>query len=499
MGVNITEILIGIVVLFVALYFYLIRTYDYWKSRNVVGPEPRLFFGTLKDPILGKCSAAQYVKNVYEQFPDEPMIGVYARSEPVLILNDMDLIKDMLIKDFKCFMDRGMQMSEKHEPLTAHLFGLEAKRWRPLRTKLTPVFTSGKLREMFHLLIQCANQLDAYLDQVDGKSVDIRDISAKFATDVIGVCAFGLQANALTDEKSTFREMGKRIFNTGWKNVMKFRILSNLPKLFDIIGGYFVDHELTKFFTDLTRDTVEYRKKNNINRHDFIDLLMMIKDEPSIAGDIELTDSLMAAQLFVFFIAGFETSSSTMSNCLLELALNHEIQDKLRKEIQAELSNTNNAVTYDGIKNMKYLDKVVNETLRKYPPVPVIMRKSTAPYTFRGTEVSIPVATRVWIPIFAIQRDPKYYPNPDKFDPARFDEETIDQRPNMTFLSFGSGPRNCIGERFGRMQTKVGLVKILQNHSVDVCDETDRNYEIHPNVFLLTPKNGVIVKVNKQR
>lgn len=68
----------------------------------------------------------------------------------------------------------------------------------------------------------------------------------------------------------------------------------------------------------------------------------------------------MAAQLFVFFIAGFETSSSTSSNCLFELALNHNVRDKLRKEIKEELSKTEGVMTYDGIKNMEYLDKVVN-------------------------------------------------------------------------------------------------------------------------------------------
>ncbi|KAK0073809.1 hypothetical protein PV325_009196 [Microctonus aethiopoides] len=475
------ELFIGIVTLLIGLYYYLIRNFNFWKSCNVVGPKPIPFFGTIKDLMFSKYSIAVYLKKVYEEFPNAPMIGVYTRSEPVLILNDMDQIKNVLIKDFKSFVDRGMRMNEKHLPLNAHLFNLEAKRWRPLRTKLTPVFTSGKLREMFHLLIECANQLDDYLNRVEEMSVDVRDITAKFATDVIGVCAFGLQANALADEESIFRKMGKLIFKTDWKNILKFQIHALSPRLFDLIGHFLVDHGLNQFFLDLTRDTVEYRRKNHINRHDFIDLLMAIKDQPNKIGDIELTDSLMAAQLFVFFIAGFETSSSTMSNCLFELALNHKIRDKLRKEINEELSKTGGVITYEGIKKMDYLDKTVNETLRKYPPVPVIMRKSTTPYTFPETKVSIATGTRIWIPIFAIQRDPKYFPNPDVFDPERFNQDAIESRPHMTFLSFGDGPRNCIGARFGRMQTKVGLVKILQNHTVDVCEKTDKNYELDQN------------------
>nr|UEN71149.1 cytochrome P450 4AV17 [Meteorus pulchricornis] len=498
MGLDTTELLICFTTLLAALYYYLTSNFDFWTSRNVKGPKPIPIFGTVKDIMFNKYSIGSYLKSIYDQYPNEPMIGIYTHHEPVLVLNDMEMIKTILIKDFKSFVDRGMGMHEKYEPLTAHLFNLEPKRWRPLRTKLSPVFTSGKLREMFYLLIECANQLDTYLEKVDGKSVDIREISAKFMTDTIGVCAFGLQANALADEDSTFRKMGKRIFENSLKNAFKFRLRNFAPRIFDIIGGYLVDNELTQFFLDLTRDTVEFRKKNGVNRHDFIDLLMALQNEPSKVDDIELTNSLMAAELFVFFIAGFETSSSTSSNCLFELAQNHGIRDKLRKEIHEELSKTEGVVTYEGIKNMQYLDKVVNETLRKYPPVPVLMRKSTSPYTFPGTKVSIPVDTKVWIPIFATQRDPKYYPNPDVFDPERFSDEAMKTRPHMTFLSFGEGPRNCIGARFGRMQTKVALVKILQNYTVDVSDKTDKNYEINQKMFLLTPKNGIYLTIKRQ-
>ncbi|KAH0547200.1 cytochrome P450 6j1-like [Cotesia glomerata] len=491
------ELIIGLVVVLILLYYYFTSTYNFWQERGVIGPKPTVLFGTIKDVILGRLSVGSYLKKVYDEYPNEPMVGIFTRWEPVLILNDMELIKNVLIKDFKFFMDRGMRIYEKHEPLTAHLFFIESKRWRALRPKMTPVFTSGKLKDMFYLLTQCADQLDKYLDQFDGKEVDIREISARFTTDTIGVCAFGLQANALAEEDSLFRKMGKKIFEPSWKNMIKFRVRNFAPQLFEVIGGLFEDRELHDFFVGITRDTIEYRKKNGISRHDFVDLLAMMKDSWN-NEEFELTDELLAAQLFVFFIAGFETSSSTMSNCIFELAMNHEVQDKLREEIKEEMERNNGVITYEGIKNMKYLDKVFNETLRKYPPVTSVMRKTTSPYTFPGTKVTIPTGTNVWIPSFAIQRDPKYYPNPDVFDPERFSEEEIAKRPAMAFLSFGDGPRNCIGARFGQMQTKVGIVKILQNHKADACEKTDKNYTINPRSFLLAPVNGVVVKIIKQ-
>lgn len=74
------------------------------------------------------------------------------------------------------------------------------------------------------------------------------------------------------------------------------------------------------------------------------------------------------------------------------------------------------------------------------------MRKTTTSYTFPGTDVTIPKGIRVWIPNFAIQRDSKYFPEPHVFDPERFTEEAIKSRPTMSFLSFGEGPRNCVGK-----------------------------------------------------
>lgn len=281
-----TEILICIIVVLLMIYYWLVATYDFWEKHGIPGPKPIAIFGTVKDMMLGKYAIGNYLDVVYKEFSNEPMVGLYVGREPVLMLNDMELIKTVLIKDFKSFMDRGMHKHEKEEPLAAHLFNLEAKRWRPLRTKLTPVFSSGKLKEMFYLLIECADELDKCFDRYDGQSVDVREICAKFSTDVIGLCAFGLQANALADEESTFRQMGKRIFCVNFKRILQFYIMNLAPSLYDIFGKWFVDKELIEFFSDIAKDTVEYRKKNNIIRHDFIDLLSALKDEPSIAGDI---------------------------------------------------------------------------------------------------------------------------------------------------------------------------------------------------------------------
>ncbi|KAK0175418.1 hypothetical protein PV327_009169 [Microctonus hyperodae] len=485
--------------IFVAIYYYLTSTYKQWEKLGVPGPKPTAPFGNISSVIMGKNSIGTYFKEVYDIYKDEPIVGIYKGRQPAIVINDLDLIKDVMIKDFSKFSDRGQETFEKHEPLSIHLFALEPKRWRLLRAKLSPIFTSGKLKDMFYLLIECANQMEQYLNKIDDEIVDMREIPARFTTDVIGVCAFGLQANAIQDESSLFRQMGKRIFALNFKTVVRFVCGFFLPSLHRHFTGYFTrDPVMDNFFISLTKETMEYRKKNNINRRDFIDLLLALKEQPIIAGeDIELTDELLAAQLFVFFAAGFETSSTTIGNTLYEMAMNPSIQSKLRAEIRDELTKSNRKYVYENIYNMKYMTKVIKETLRKYPTVPFLSRRSPVPYKFAGTNITIPARTKIWVSVFGIQKDPKYYPNPEVFDPERFSEENIESRHEMAFLPFGKGSRNCIGERFAYMQMKVGLMKILENHVVEVCEKTDKTYEIDKRGIIIIPKNGIFLRFKK--
>lgn len=285
---NIVEILAGFAILFLVLYYYVTMTFDFWSSRGIPGPKPIPVLGNFKKILLNTLSLGDYLTEEYHKFKNEPMFGIFARRTPVLVVRDPEYIKDILIKDFTSFSDRGMTIHEKIEPLSQHLFSLEPARWRPLRTKLSPVFTSGKLKEMFYLLIECADHFEQYLKRYMEKNsvIECRELSAKFTTDVIGVCAFGLQMNSLGDEDSEFRKYGRKIFEPTFTKTLKFRIREGAPWLFRLLGPLMYDHDLNDFFINTMVQTMDYRKKNNIRRNDFVDLLMKIKDNPSEIGDI---------------------------------------------------------------------------------------------------------------------------------------------------------------------------------------------------------------------
>jgi cytochrome P450 family 6 len=130
-----------------------------------------------------------------------------------------------------------------------------------------------------------------------------------------------------------------------------------------------------------------------------------------------------------------------------ELAMNQDIQDRLRDVINEVLSKHNGEATNDAILEMKYLDMVFNETMRRYPIVDRQLRKCVKDFQIPNTKLVIPAGTGMLIPIYAIHHDEKYWENPNKFDPERFTDENVKKQIPYTYLPFSEGPRQCIGLR----------------------------------------------------
>ncbi|XP_017891081.1 cytochrome P450 6a2-like [Ceratina calcarata] len=493
------QILLGLGAVLIGLLYYYSTTFAFWQNRGIIGPKPIAVVGNFLNVALRKMSLGDQIHEWYKQYKNETVFGLFEGNSPVLVINDLDLIKDVLIRDFSLFADRGFKIFPKIEVLGEHLFLLEPKRWRLMRNRLSPIFTSGKLREMFPLLEECAQNLEKYLDYVaeSGKDVEVRDLTAKYTTDVIGSCAFGITMNALNDDNSEFRQMGRKMFKPTFRFYIRDTLKRMWPSLYEIFGPYLQNKEVDSFFVNLISETMKYRKEHNVSRPDFVNMLMEVKEHPEKMDNIEITDALLAAQAFVFFVAGFETSSTTMSHALYELAQNQDMQNKLREEITENFAKNNGISSYDQLKELKYLDKVFKETLRKYPVLGVLNRKAMENYTFKGTKITIPENQMVMIPVMGIHRDPAIYPDPDKFDPERFNEDAVAARHPMSYLPFGDGPRNCIGARFAQFQSKLGLAMILHKHKVEVCENTTIPYKSEPKSFLLQLKGGVHLRVAK--
>ncbi|XP_050069678.1 probable cytochrome P450 6a14 [Anopheles maculipalpis] len=459
------------------LYYYVRRRYSYWKDKGIPQLEPTIPLGNLKG-VGSTRSFAELLDEAYQRFLGQsPVTGMYFLTSPILLVTDLDLAKQMLVKDFHRFHDRGMYVNERDDPLSGHLFSIGGERWRYLRNKLSPTFTSGKIKSMFITIREIGDEFlasfDKYIDQ--DEPIDIKLLCQCFTCDVVGSCAFGLQCNSLKNEGSKLLDIGDKVFRQGPLRMIYSIAIGIFPSLSRALRLPALPGEVSSFFRPLVRSTVEHRERNAIERPDFLNLLIQLKNKGTVEDDSQeglekLTLDEVSAQAFVFFFAGFETSSTTLSFALFELANNAEIQERVRAEVLEKLKLHDGQITYDALKEMTYLDQVINETLRLYTPVPQLMRVSNEPYHLPTLNVTLDKGTMVFIPVHSYHHDPAIFPDPKRFDPDRFAPESINSRHSYAFLPFGEGPRNCIGMRFGLLEVKFGIVQLLSK----LCLSVDR-------------------------
>lgn len=388
------------------------------------------------------------------------------------------------------------------------LLTLEGQDWRDRRVKLSPIFTSGKMKMMFESVDSIGERLIDVLNVKTKTSgmLEMRELAAQYTSDVIGNVAFGLDCKCwycdllsklyfktlltgLEDPNSEFLKYGRRLFDLTAYEAIKFFITVGFPDLCRKLHVVVNAKESTDFFLNTFLQTFEYREKNKIKRNDFVSMLLSLKDS--------FTPSELAAEGFLVFAAGFETSSTLVTFTLYELALNPDIQKRLRDEIKTGLDENGGKLSYDLLFGFKYLDMVVNESLRKFPPIPSSIRKCNQEYKIPGTDLIVPEGTPMELPVYSLQHDPEYFPEPEKFDPERFSPEKVEARNPFTFLPFGEGPRNCIGMRFGMMQSKVAIVKLLQNYELSTCDKTTIPMKFVPSSPFLAPVGGMWLELKK--
>jgi len=306
---------------------------------------------------------------------------------------------------------------------------LSGKEWRERRYKLTPTFTSQKMKNMFGIIDLIGTKLVSVVESAIAVNaeIELHEFLVLFTTDIISDVAFGLDSNCLENPNSEFRKYGKEVLDLTPLGFLKFFFTTSFPELSRKMHVTVHKQSVIDFFHNLFRQNMEHRERTNVVRKDFLQILLELKKTSG------LTISELAAECFIFYIGGFETSSSLMTFVLYELALNPDIQQRLRHEI----SESAESLTYETLFGFKYLDMVCNETLRKYPPAYLITRNSTKDFKIPNTEMVIPANTDININVMSIHRDPEYWPEPDKFDPERFTPENIQNRIPSTFIPFG--------------------------------------------------------------
>jgi cytochrome P450 family 9 len=365
------------------------------------------------------------------------------------------------------------------------------------------------MKMMFGMVSECAQDFINHFESKlqNGKIVvNAREVFARYTIDGISTAALGFKGDCIENEESSLLKIAK--------STVEFKLTSNLKmilariskKLYIMLGLQFFPKEIYPFFEKVIIDAMKEREARNIFRPDVIQLLIQLKkgqlesqakeDEKDLANfsanieynvgsknqkQINWVKEDFMAQGAIFFIAGFDTTKNLLQMTSYELAKNKNVQQELIEEVDEVLATLNGKpVTYEALHKMKFLDAVISESLRLWPPSPFTNRSCNKDYNLdlgNGEIVKIKSGEDIYIPIMSIHRDPKYFSDPLTFDPHRFGDDKKDSIIAGSYIPFGYGPRVCIGSRFALMEAKLLIFNILSKFTIEVCDKTPKKLE----------------------
>ncbi|XP_037941623.1 cytochrome P450 6g1-like, partial [Teleopsis dalmanni] len=362
---HLTEVLAVSVVFLSIVWLWLQHHYSYWKRQNVPYIKPLPLFGNFKNVITWDVDICAHFQNLYnhKNAIDQPVVGLFMFNKPCLLVRDLEIVKSVLIKDFNKFSNRFAASDPHSDSLGANnLFFAKNPKWKEIRVKLTPVFTSGKMKQMFPLVEEVGRELDKYLSslpidpETNAIMKEVKDLNTLFTTDVIATVAYGIRANSMINPDGDFRTNGKRIFEFTRRRAFEFTAMFFMPSIVKLFGFKVFSKDTTNFLRETINYVISERIKSGTTRNDLIDILVNFRKEAEASKDKNhfiLEGDCLVAQAAIFFSAGFETSSSAMSFSLYELARHPKLQERLREEIREAFQSNNGVITYDIIKDMK--------------------------------------------------------------------------------------------------------------------------------------------------
>lgn len=305
-----TNFLIACFLLLSTFIYWINRRQDYFKNLNVPFVPSTPLLGVFKEAVLGKIGIYDHVAAIYNRpdVKDKPFFGMFLFHKPSLMINDPELIKKILVKDFASFANR-YSGSDVHDPLgNNNLFSIKMPLWKNMRGKLSPFFSSGKLKMMYYLLDKISDDMIKHvnkrLDQ-DGKvELEMKELASLYSTDVIASCAYGVEANCLENPNSEFRKAGAAMFAPTLKRKIEFPVFFMLPQLMKLFNFTLFSSATTKFIQEMVPSVMNDREKRGAKRNDLIDTLLDLKHIGIANDDPELSMDMLMAQAAVFFAAG---------------------------------------------------------------------------------------------------------------------------------------------------------------------------------------------------
>ncbi|KAK0152756.1 Thromboxane-A synthase [Merluccius polli] len=464
--------------------------------------------------------------------------GYYIGRRPIVVLADPDMIRQVMVKGFSTFPNR-LNNNFAPKPMSDCLLMLRDEQWRRVRGILTPSFSSAKMREMVPLINTATdvlmNNLNAHADS--GQAFDFHRCSGCFTMDVIASVAFGTQLDSQSNPDDPFVHNGQKFFGfTFFKPIILISMM--FPFLLTLLRRVLPQRRdtVSTFFTQSIRGIIRQRDEQppEQRRRDFLQLMLDARsggesvsledfdvvDRTHAHSDTQpdpvrdpsspsrppppptaaqkkkrwLTEDEVVGQAFIFLLAGYETSSNTISFACYLLATHPECQRRVQLEVDG-FFHRHDSLDYTNVQELKYLDMVFCEALRLYPPGFRYGRTVDEDCEISGQ--LFPKGATIEFSIGFLHYDPEHWPDPQRFIPERFTAEAKANRHPFVYLPFGAGPRSCVGIRLAQLEVKMALVNVLHRFNLVACSETQVPLELKSDVTL-GPKTGIFLKITKR-
>jgi cytochrome P450 len=363
------------------------------------------------------------------------------------LLNKPEYVQDVLVTQSSKFM-KSRIMQRAKVLLGEGLLTSEGQVHLRQRRLAQPAFHRQRIAGYAATMVQCARRTAG--KWTDGETRDISEDMMRLTLAVVAQTLFG------ADVDSDANEIGQALTDVlGMFNLMLIPFADLLQKLPLPSMRRF---ERARSFLDKTiYDIVNERRKTDEDRGDLLSMLLLAQDEQGDGGS--MTDTQVRDEALTLFLAGHETTANALTWSWYLLSQHPEVEARMRAELQTVLEGR--APTFDDLPQLRYTEMIFAESMRLYPPAWAISRLVTEDHF--AADYRIPAGSIVMMSPYVMHRNPKYFPEPERFDPQRWTPEARETRPKFSYFPFGGGPRVCIGERFAWTEGVLVLATIAQN------------------------------------
>ena len=453
------EVMALLVLLFLLFYRMVTKNFDKWERAGIAFKPGHFPYGSV-NIFKEKKNFAQHIIDMTNEFKEERFFGWFMFGKPMLMINDVELVKNIKVKDFSHFVDpqdehtakMGRMGGDLDRLINQHVGNAKGEEWKDVRSSLTPIFTSGKMKHMLKFVVDVSKGLFTEMErQTEKGEFELKEVTGKFSLDALATCAFGLDFDSFgKDSSNAFVQHASEVFKQDkWSAMIFLKAIPGVGKLFEIFNINVQKPKQVKFFKEIVTKTLKQRAKTGQRRNDMIDMMLdvindiendKVKEEAEndqYHQDMKLqhkkkrkmTEQDVISNLIILLMVGYDTTGMTLAFILYALAENPEVQEKLQQEVDEAWEDTEGEFPdYAKVQGLPYTEMVIMETLRFYTPLVLTIRSCTEDYAVPGSNLVLKKNEMLSFNAVHYHRDPKHWSHPDVFYPDHWTSEEKSKR-----------------------------------------------------------------------